>query len=413
MKKLFISVILCNYNYGDFIADSIKSVISQDYTNFELIVVDDGSTDNSRKIITDYSEQYPELITKIFQENQGQAQAFNIGFQHSKGDVICFIDSDDLWIQGKLKMVNRWFCEIDDIALLQNNLMIIRDNQPTDILFKDTFNVGNVFKETCKTARIPQFVPTSGLSFQRSIIEMVMPIPRKFRICADGYLTRTSMCYGNVCAEVRPYGYYRWHANNNVLDNKKHKNDLYVNNLLIPQLNKFYESRNIQFRFPTNFPNQTYDKDFIEETLALIRIQAKSGKKSQAAFMLGKIRDCYPNDFQLRPYTYGCLYQMAGLFHEAISCFKRADRENINHINARIELASCYCALNQYNDALQEYKYIMEYDSTCFAAQMGMAYALTLCGDKEAANEVIDDIIISRPEVKNFKFSFMEMVSID
>ena len=92
-----VSVIIGNYNYGRFISEAIESALNQTYKNFELIVVDDGSTDNSREII----ESYGDKLTAIFQENGGQGRAFNAGFAVSKGEIICFLDSDDYYYPEK------------------------------------------------------------------------------------------------------------------------------------------------------------------------------------------------------------------------------------------------------------------------------------------------------------------------
>src|SRR5262249_8062926 len=85
------SIIINNYNYGRFLNDAINSALAQSYPNVEVIVVDDGSTDNSREIIAGYGDR----IVPVLKENRGQPSAFNAGFATSGGDVILFLDSDD------------------------------------------------------------------------------------------------------------------------------------------------------------------------------------------------------------------------------------------------------------------------------------------------------------------------------
>jgi glycosyltransferase involved in cell wall biosynthesis len=89
--NLTVSIIINNYNYDRFLPDAINSAINQTYPHTEIIVVDDGSTDNSRDIIAGYGQR----IIPIFQPNSKQAAAFNSGFAKSKGDIIIFLDADD------------------------------------------------------------------------------------------------------------------------------------------------------------------------------------------------------------------------------------------------------------------------------------------------------------------------------
>lgn len=94
-----VSVIIPNYNYAQYLPQSIESVLNQTYPNIELIVVDDGSTDNSSDVIRPYEK----LLTLIEQDNAGVSAARNHGLALAKGDFICFLDSDDSWESEKIE----------------------------------------------------------------------------------------------------------------------------------------------------------------------------------------------------------------------------------------------------------------------------------------------------------------------
>ncbi|WLE96828.1 MAG: glycosyltransferase family 2 protein [Candidatus Electrothrix communis] len=95
-----VSVVITCYNYGKFIEDCLKSVQQQIYQNFEVIIVDDGSTDNSEKMIRPFLKD--ERFRYIWQKNGGHANAKNCGVRECQGKFIAFLDADDLWLPEKL-----------------------------------------------------------------------------------------------------------------------------------------------------------------------------------------------------------------------------------------------------------------------------------------------------------------------
>ncbi len=95
---LRVSVIIPSYNNADYIEYSVKSVLEQDYTDYDIIVIDDGSTDHTKKVL----EPYMDRIQYVFQENQGVSAARNKGLSLANGRYIVFLDSDDVMLPGKL-----------------------------------------------------------------------------------------------------------------------------------------------------------------------------------------------------------------------------------------------------------------------------------------------------------------------
>ena len=98
-----VSVVLPCYNGARWISCTIESVLSQTYADFELVIINDGSTDLSEKIIAPYL--YDERVRYIYQKNRGFSAAINRGIKASSGSLIGFIGQDDLWMPNKLEVI--------------------------------------------------------------------------------------------------------------------------------------------------------------------------------------------------------------------------------------------------------------------------------------------------------------------
>jgi glycosyltransferase involved in cell wall biosynthesis len=99
MIKGLVSVVIPNYNYAHYLREAIDSVLSQTYPELEVIVVDDGSSDNSPEVLASYGER----IKSVFQKNQGVSAARNNGVAASTGEFIAFLDADDSWLPTKVE----------------------------------------------------------------------------------------------------------------------------------------------------------------------------------------------------------------------------------------------------------------------------------------------------------------------
>lgn len=130
--NILISVIMPTYNSQSFIEESILSVVNQSYYNWELIIVDDGSTDSTKDIVTRYVSK-DKRIKYYYQQNAGQAKARNLGLEQSEGLFVAFIDSDDLWLPNMLEDSIIEFGKESQDVLFSNSYLFHDGQDHTDL----------------------------------------------------------------------------------------------------------------------------------------------------------------------------------------------------------------------------------------------------------------------------------------
>ncbi len=207
--KPLVSVIIDNYNYGNYLSEAIDSVFKQTYQNFELIVVDDGSTDNSKEVI----ESYGNRLFPIFQSNAGMGAALNAGIAHAKGDIVCLLDADDYFHPEKLESVVMAFLAHPEWVQIVHSKIIVNREGLTIGRGPKTFSQGDVRNLLLHWG---QYIweTTSALSYRREVLEKVLPIPTKKTMGADPYLTAVIPFLGEVGCINKPLMFYRQHGKN-------------------------------------------------------------------------------------------------------------------------------------------------------------------------------------------------------
>lgn len=252
MNSPLVSVIICNYNYEKYLEKSIKSVFAQTYANYEILVVDDGSTDRSREIIIHYAKLYPDKLIPIFKANGGQASAFNFGFEKSKGEIISFLDSDDCWMPEKLQKVVDAF-EKEDYALVQHQHYIIDEKDiVSERIWPSFTHCSDVFSRYFIEHTTDYFTSTSGISCLKKHLENIFPLDESWKICADVPLTRPLPILGYVRTLDTPLGYYRVHGYNTWMNSPAQaqwiENHIRFCHFLNDKLAKFGIRKRLNFR---------------------------------------------------------------------------------------------------------------------------------------------------------------------
>jgi glycosyltransferase involved in cell wall biosynthesis len=141
-----VSVIISTYNraHSHFVCDAIDSVLKQTFKDFEIIVVDDGSTDNTRQVL----EKYGSNINYVYQQNMGRAETRNTGIKQAKGEYIAFLDDDDIWLPSKLQKQVAFLDSCPDIGLV-HTFLELNDKQGC-MLPKETKSCLKAYKKAMK-----------------------------------------------------------------------------------------------------------------------------------------------------------------------------------------------------------------------------------------------------------------------
>jgi len=122
-----VSVIITTYNRAHFVYEAIKSVLNQTFKDLEIIVVDDGSTDNTRQVL----EKHNSCISYIYKQNKGRAEARNTGIKVAEGEYIAFLDDDDVWLPRKLEKQVNFLDSHPDIGLVHAFTEVVdKDGNP-------------------------------------------------------------------------------------------------------------------------------------------------------------------------------------------------------------------------------------------------------------------------------------------
>lgn len=170
----FFSIIIPNYNKAEYLKECIDSVLEQTFTSFEMIVVDDGSTDASIEILKEYQSRNDPRIKIIMQPNSGLPSiARNNGIKAASAEWICFLDSDDFWYPEKLKKTHEAILKSNgDVALLAHWEKVFNIREPAGISkfrnvtdrnqYEDLLMNGNYISTSTVTARKDLLVKLGG-----------------------------------------------------------------------------------------------------------------------------------------------------------------------------------------------------------------------------------------------------------
>lgn len=214
MPEPLVSIVIDNFNYGRFLGAAIGSALSQSHPRTEVVVVDDGSTDGSREVIAGYGHR----VVAVLKENGGQGSAFNAGFAACSGEVVNFLDADDvLKPDAAARAVSAFLADASLSNWMAPLEMIDAAGRPMGGLFPDhPLPSGDLAWRSLRYGPWAyQVVPCSGNFWSRAYLERVLPLPAdRFRIGGDEYLLALAGLYGRLASDPAPAACYRGHGAN-------------------------------------------------------------------------------------------------------------------------------------------------------------------------------------------------------
>lgn len=205
MNKPKVSIIIPAFNASKYIKHTLDSCLDQTYDNIEIIVVDDGSTDDTKNIVKSYSDN---RIKYFYKENGGSATARNFGLNNSRGKYIIFLDSDDLILPNRISIHIEYLKNKNKIISYSDFRYIKNDNNEERYTHKFKFYNGNVLDKIV----FKNFIPTNCATFPRSVLNNVGMLNENIRNCEDTeYLLRSLLAGYEVNYLDNTLSLYRLH----------------------------------------------------------------------------------------------------------------------------------------------------------------------------------------------------------
>jgi glycosyltransferase involved in cell wall biosynthesis len=249
-----VSIIVDNFNYGRFLGAAVDSALAQTYANVEVIVIDDGSTDNSREVISSYGEK----IFAVIKPNGGHASAFNAGFRASHGEVVMFLDADDVLLPSAVEeVVCAWRPGVAKAQFVLAHIDADGHALGTTVPYMPAQMPEGDIRASILEAGGYIGVPTSGNAFARTVLERLLPLPEaQWRQAADTSLEIVAPFLGDVVSIRRTLGCYRIHEGNHgmladELDSRKLRVKIVIDLQRESALSEF--ARSAGFTIPQNW----------------------------------------------------------------------------------------------------------------------------------------------------------------
>ena len=290
-SKPFVSIVMATYNGEKYIKKQLDSILNQTYSNFELIICDDCSTDNTRHILEYYSKKDDRVRLIFNNKNLGVTKNFEQGIKLTKGDYIAIADQDDIWREDKLEIL---------LKEIKNNILIYHDNflidEKDNIIYNSYFKflrrknfniksvvIGNIIGDN--------FISGHSMLFISELKKYLFPFPEKRYInYYDYWIVLVAIKLGMIKKLDKSLVYWRQHSNNDS-GNKIIKNDHI----------KFKNIQLLKYKWRLNrirtfiFLKKFYKGHFLEKYVDnLLTYECNENKIESVVFLLKEYKNLFP-----------------------------------------------------------------------------------------------------------------------
>jgi glycosyltransferase involved in cell wall biosynthesis len=200
-----VSVVIPSYNAARFVGDAVRSVLAQNYPNFEVLVIDDGSTDDTRQVMEQFAGDA--RVRYYYQTNRGESGARNTGIQIARGDFIAYCDADDLWEPRKLEQQMPCFNGRPELGVVYTNTVHVDvNNQPVETYQTTRYN-GKIADKLL----LQNFVTGATSIIRKKYFDVVGGYDESLRTCQDYdmWLRLSAVCEF-FYLDVVTYRYRQW-----------------------------------------------------------------------------------------------------------------------------------------------------------------------------------------------------------
>ena len=218
------TVIIPTYNREHFLKRTVDSILSQTFKDFELIIVDDGSTDHTKDLIDTYED---DRIVYFYKENGGQNSAVNVGLQKARGEYIAFCDSDDTWMPEKLEKCMEKYQEDKEVKVVYTWTGIIKTVEGVQKIeaVRDDSCEGWCYKEVIEQGYLTS---PSFLTCKKECFDVIGLLPTDVFLCQDDDLCFRLCKHFKVGLVREILGVYNFDAPGRIMSHKKRCADDYV-----------------------------------------------------------------------------------------------------------------------------------------------------------------------------------------
>jgi len=211
-----VSVIMPSYNHERFIAEAVDSVLEQTVEDFELIIIDDGSSDNSKEVIESYRARDTRIRVLFNDNNQGISRTMNRGLKEAAGEFMAFISSDDIWYAGKLETQLAILRKEPNVVLYADLTKIdsegrLLDGEDTNAARLSKCRTGNILQDLLKG----NIIPGQTIMFKRRNIDGIK-YDERLRYLNDWKFVLELAKKWEFCYMPQPLAKYRVHGSNSI-----------------------------------------------------------------------------------------------------------------------------------------------------------------------------------------------------